>query len=108
MCAVASSSFTTALPLSGGNAPGKPSPLAWWQAEQLAAYKPAPLAASYPRAGAAAAAGADEFALGAALAVAPSPPAASLPAHGGCFNAAKYAIKACASRVGTTTPCAGA
>src|SRR5271156_401228 len=106
MCSVASSSFTTSLPLSGGNAPGKPWPFAWWQAEQLAVYKLAPLAASYPRTGAAAT-GAVEFALDAALAVptvAPSLPAASLPAQGGCFNAARYAINASASRVGTTTP----
>ena len=46
MCRLGSASFTAALPLSGGNAPGMPSPLAWWQAEQLAAYNDAPLAAS--------------------------------------------------------------
>src|ERR1700735_2059652 len=109
MCFIASSSFTTSLPLSGGNAPGKPSPVAWWQAEQLAMYKLAPLAASYPP-GAAAPPGAIEFAFDAALAVpavAVRPAATSLPAQGGCFNAARYAINASASRVGTTTPCSG-
>src|ERR1700733_5895280 len=109
MCCVASPSFTTSLPLSGGNAPGKPSPFAWWQAEQWAVYKLAPLAASYPPAGNAAPMGAAELALGAALAAPVI--AASLvspPAHGGCFNAAKYAINASASCVGITTPCVGA
>src|SRR5271154_1568193 len=110
MCSVASSSFTTSLPLSGGNAPGRPAPFAWWQAEQLAVYKLKPLAVSFPPA-AAAPTGRLEFELGAAVAVpavAPSLAAPSLPAHAGCCKAARYAINASALCVGTTTPWVGA
>src|SRR6185437_12902689 len=44
MCSVGSASLTAALPLSGGNAPGNPSPLAWWHAAQLAVNTASPCA----------------------------------------------------------------
>src|SRR6185312_11102843 len=44
MCSVGSPSLTAALPLSGGNAPGNPSPLAWWHAAQLAVNTASPCA----------------------------------------------------------------
>src|SRR6266853_743920 len=47
-CEAGSASLTTSFPLRDGNAPGRPSPLAWWQAAQLAVNSALPLAASTP------------------------------------------------------------
>ena len=57
MCSVGSSANTTALPTSGGNAPVRPRPVAWWQAEQLPVKVAAPNASSQEMGAAGAAAG---------------------------------------------------
>src|SRR6185437_1259036 len=126
MCSVGSASLTAALPLSGGNAPGNPSPPAWWQAAQLAVNTASPcaicaalgsadctlglLSAAWPAlppegaaraVGAAAAASVD-------AAVELLPPALAGPPSGGCFRDRRYATSAWVLWVGITTPCAGA
>src|SRR5690348_7108029 len=120
MCVVASASLTAALPFRGGNAPERPSPVAWWQAAQLAMNSACPLESLLlPAASAADPAGAVEPAapVGAGLpssslctaiagmSLAFSPAA---PGNAGCFSDSRYASSACASCEGTTTPAAGA